>query len=144
MTENEMMNTNVLTDEQKKKKDKDVFRAIGLLLIIGGIAVILFVSVIFGSLQGVKKTEAYQAAYTYLVESEEFASSGISEEELRLVGFEINESFGGEGEAVFSFRAEGESFTVYCECKGGVWAVSEIFVSFSRENDFFDVTEVDI
>lgn len=133
-----------LTAEEKKKKDKDVFRAIGLLLIVGAIVVLLFVGAIFGAMSGVKKTESYQAAYTYLINSEEFLSSGLSEDDLRLVGFEVNNTLGGMGEAVFSFRAKGEVIVVYCEQVAGVWSGVEIATSFDGEKDLGDEMELEI
>ncbi len=141
MTENEMVNTNVLTEEQKKKKDKEVFRVLILLGVVGFIGVLLFVGLFFAMTFGVKQSEAYAVAYDALITSEEFLSSGASEEDIRLGNYNININ-GSEGEAVFSFRADGEYFTVYCERKAGVWSVCEIAISFVQDYDFWDETEV--
>lgn len=141
MTENEMVNTNVLTEEQKKKKDKEVFRVLILLGVVGFIGVLLFVGFFFVMIFGVKQSEAYAVAYDALITSEEFLPSGASEEDIRLGNYNINVN-GSEGEAVFSFRADGEYFTVYCERKAGVWGVCEIAVSFIQNYDFWDETEV--
>jgi hypothetical protein len=142
MTENEMMNTNILTEEQKKKKDKEVFRVLILLGVVGFIGILLFVGFFFAMTYGVKQSEVYAVAYDALITSDEFLSSGASEEDIRLGTYNISVN-GSEGEAVFSFRADGEYFTVYCQKKAGVWNVCEIVVSFIQSDDFFGETEIE-
>lgn len=141
MTENEMMNTNILTEEQKKKKDKEVFRVLILLGVVGFIGILLFVGFFFAMTYGVKQSEVYAVAYDALITSDEFLSSGASEEDIRLGNYNINVN-GSEGEAVFSFRADGEYFTVYCRKTAGVWNVCEIAISFIQDHDFWDETEI--
>lgn len=143
MTENEMMNTNVLTEEQKKKKDKEVFRALILLGVIGFIGILLFVGFFFAMTFGVKQSEAYAVAYDALIVSEEFTASGLSEDDIRLGNYNISVN-GSEGEAAFVFRAKLESFTVYCVRSAGVWDVSLITVNFHRGDDFTDMIGGDI
>ena len=79
MTENEMMNTNILTEEQKKKKDKEVFRVLILLGVVGFIGILLFVGFFFAMTYGVKQSEVYAVAYDALITSYVFLSSGASE-----------------------------------------------------------------
>ena len=141
MAENEMMNTSVLTEEQKKKKDKEVFRVLILLGVVGFIGILLVVGFFFAMTLGVKQSEAYAVAYDALITSKEFLSSGASEEDLRLGTYNVSVN-GSEGEAIFSFRADGEYFTVYCQRKAGVWSVYEIAVSFIQNNDFWHETEI--
>ncbi len=141
MTENEILENSIQTDEQKKKKDKDVFRLIALLCVVGVIGVVLFVGMFVMMFFGVKHTESYAVAYEALVASEEFLSSGISEEDIKLINYSINTGV-SEGEAIFVFRAEQELFTVYCERKGDVWSACEIVVSFLNDFDFYDEIEI--
>ena len=104
-------------------KPINVKKVIGFIALGFTLFIALFLSIIMISLGQVKKTEQYQLAYSYLIESEEFKVSGVEESKLRLNSYSA-ETSGGITIAEFQFSAKADkyySFTVVCRKENGEW-----------------------
>ena len=136
-------NNVILTEEQKQKKDKEVFRVIVLLCVAGVIFIALCIGSVFLFSQTIKYSEEYAAAHEYLVNHEEFRSLGVTEDDVRLINYSVSVR-AGEGDASFTFKVSGEFFTVVCHLEDGVWSACEQCSSYQSILDHHYITEDEI
>ena len=108
-------------------------RKVIVLVLIGILAVLLFVGALIGSvvllLKLQTKTEQYEIACAYIVASEEFKSLGVSEDAIKLQSFSTGTSL-QKGESIkyaeYGFAIAGTSASCEIELRsvdGGNWTV---------------------
>ncbi|MGN1443746.1 MAG: helix-turn-helix domain-containing protein [Acutalibacteraceae bacterium] len=100
----------------KKKKLTIICLSIAVFVIFAGISIVAP----FIGLNVIKTTPEYEAAYGFFVNSEDFSSLGVSDEEIRLCSFHISRN-GATGNAEFSFLAAGKKSDVTCHYTDGEW-----------------------
>ena len=88
------------------------------------IFIVLVFSIVFETLNKVKDSEQYRAAYEYLIYSDYFEASGASEDDVELRGYKIERSL-NEANAEFTFNVKGETVVVYCHLENGRWIPCE-------------------
>ena len=136
-------NNVILTEEQKKKKDKEVFRVIVLLCVVGVIGLLLFAGIFGLIFQGIKHTEEYATAKDYLMQTDEFIALGADETDIHMKSGNVSMD-AGEGDALFVFWVKGKTFTVVCHLEDGVWSACEQCSSYQSILDHHYITEDEI
>ena len=136
-------NNVILTEEQKKKKDKEVFRVIVLLCVAGVIFIALCIGSVFLFSQTIKYSEEYATAKDYLMQTDEFIALGADETDIHMKSGNVSVS-AGEGDASFTFKVSGEFFTVICHLEDGVWSACEQCSSYQSILDHHYITEDEI
>ena len=87
-------------------------------------ALIIFIAIIFVSLEREKDTSEYRAAYEYLVSSESFERTDASENEIIFTGYNKN---GTDKNAIvtYTFTIRFKQYSVICHIENGVFSVCE-------------------